>query len=306
VLTPKGNPIVLKALTNLPVNQPIYAPWFDFVDKVNKQSNGELKIEVVGGPEVIPTFEQMTGLRKGAIDMLQAMGSNYASVLPEANCLHLSRITPWEERANGTYDYLVELHKKVNVMYLGRTNYPAGFRIYTNVRVERPHDLANLKVRTGATYIAFLKALGMHPVMIPPADLYTALERGLVDSYAWEIGGIVDWGWSEVTKYLIEPKFFEANNMTVQVNLDKWNRLPAHLQKLLKDLVAETERAWVPWCQKYEQTEKQKMLNAKMKVIEFSQTDGKWYYDLAYKAMWEDTIQKLPDAGPKLRKLMTP
>ncbi len=41
-----------------------------------------------------------------------------------------------------------------------------------------------------------------------PGEVYTALERGVVDGYGWPITGIFDLGWHEKTKYRVDPGFY--------------------------------------------------------------------------------------------------
>ena len=50
--------------------------------------------------------------------------------------------------------------------------------------------------------------LGANVVTTPPGEVYTALERGVVDGYGWPILGIFDLGWQEKTKYRVDPGFY--------------------------------------------------------------------------------------------------
>jgi hypothetical protein len=60
-------------------------------------------------------------LRNGLVDMVFTTDGYYTSVLPELNALSLTKIKPWEERANGVNDLLNKGHaEKLNSFYLGR------------------------------------------------------------------------------------------------------------------------------------------------------------------------------------------
>ena len=41
-----------------------------------------------------------------------------------------------------------------------------------------------------------------------PGEVYTALERGVVDGYAWPLVGIFDLGWADKTKFRVDPGFY--------------------------------------------------------------------------------------------------
>ncbi len=113
------------------------------------------------------------------------------------------------------------------------------FTLYLNKPISSA-DLSGLKIRYSPTHINFLKKLGAQPLVIPPPDVYTALERGLADGFIWPAGLIRDWGWHEVTKYIVNKNFYMAVNV-VLVNKDKWDKIPAHLQKLLIDTQEQAE-----------------------------------------------------------------
>ena len=55
-------------------------------------------------------------------------------------------------------------------------------------------------------------------VQTAPGEVYTALERGVVDGYGWPVTGIFDLGWDKVTKFRMEPAFYSVEvNVLVQV-----------------------------------------------------------------------------------------
>ena len=51
-------------------------------------------------------------------------------------------------------------------------------------------DLTGKKMRTTPLYTPFFKAMGATTKNISPAEVYTALERGVVDGLAWPEGGV--------------------------------------------------------------------------------------------------------------------
>ena len=87
-----------------------------------------------------------------------------------------------------------------------------------------------MKIRCSPTNIGFLKKLGAQPIVIPPTEVYTALERGVVDGYVFPAALITDWGWEKLTKYIVNPGFYNGANV-VLVNKKKWDEMPDYLQK---------------------------------------------------------------------------
>ncbi len=91
---------------------------------------GELKIQYIGGPEAVKTPDQVQALQRGMVDMVFTTNAYYVSVLPEVDALKLSDFTPSEERANGAWTYLNELHQKVGLYYLARLGLGTQFHLY--------------------------------------------------------------------------------------------------------------------------------------------------------------------------------
>ena len=298
-------PIVLKMTSFLPAGDVNMTAWDKFVKDVNEKGKGKLQIKWLGGPEAIPGFKQFDAVRNGIVDIAFGCESYYGRLVSGAAYTHLSRITPWQERANGYYDLRKELLGKHGVFYLGRAEYGTWFHLFTNKAVKKPQEIKGQKIRVSDTYEAFVKALGGVPVTMPGKDIYTALERGTVDGYAWSVLGNVKSGWVEVCKYILEPRIFQMN-IEALMNLKKWNSLPDDLKKLLLDSMAANEKESAKIMADLGEKELKEMQAKGMKMIKFSPEDTKWYVDLAYKAQWDDVISHAPELGPKLKKLLTP
>lgn len=299
------DPIVLKMATFLSKNDTTATAWRPLIDEINTKGKGEIVIKYVGGPEAIPAFKQFEALKKGVVDMIFACEAYYGAEVTKAAYTHLSRFSPQEERKRGYYDFRVELLKKHNVFYLGRAAHNTWFHVFTNKAVKRPQELKGQKLRASATYEPFIKALGAVPITMPGGDVYTALERGVIDGYAWAITGNIGFGWPEVCKYILEPRIYEMN-VEGLMNLNTWNKLPPHLQKMIMEAMINNEIQYGPIMAAVAEKEYKEMQEKGMKVIKFSPEDTKSYVELAYKAGWDDVIKRSPDIGPKLKQLLSP
>jgi TRAP-type C4-dicarboxylate transport system substrate-binding protein len=70
--SPAGAATALKAITYAPLSKVedsmvIFKAW---VDRVNSESQGDLTIELLGGPEVFPVSDQINALSKGLVDVV--------------------------------------------------------------------------------------------------------------------------------------------------------------------------------------------------------------------------------------------
>jgi TRAP-type C4-dicarboxylate transport system substrate-binding protein len=275
-----------------------------FVEMLNKAGKGKVRIDYLGGPEVIPTFDQVQATRTGVVDLSFNVAGFYEDQMPAAHIFLLSKLTPMEERKAGLYDYVQPLHGKNNLYLLGR--YAAGFPFYIHVnkKVETPNDLAKKRIRTASSFDRFLKALKIATVPMAAPDVYTALERGTIDGFTFPDVGVVNFGWHEVTKFYIDHPFYETNQVTI-FNLDSWNKLPANVQDLLTKVQIEFEPVMYEFNKKQVDAERQKMSKAGMQFIKFSEADAKRYTDLAYNVKWQQLREKAsPEVYNRLRELV--
>ncbi len=273
-------------------------------ENVAKQYPGQLEIQYKGGPEVISNREQVEALRNGLIDMVFTTDGYYVSAVPEVNALSLTKIKPWEERTKGVNEFLNKSHEnKINSFYLGRMGSGIPFTLYLNKPITSA-DLSGLKIRCSPTHINFLKKLGAQPLVIPPPDVYTALERGLADGFIWPAGLIRDWGWHEVTKYIVTTNFYMAVNV-VLVNKDKWDKIPAHLQKLLIQTQEQAEHYAVERGQAHVDKEFAAFKKQGIKFIDLPANEAKKFTDTAYSELWAIVIKKAPEKGPKLKEMVS-
>jgi TRAP-type C4-dicarboxylate transport system substrate-binding protein len=297
--------VELKMTTFLPKDDINLTAWWTFVEDVNKKSKGDVVIKFIGGPEAVPAFKQFEAMRTGVVDVIFAAESYYGGAVTGAAYTHLSRLTPPEERKSGYYDLRVDLLKKHNVFYLGRPEHGVWFHIFTNKSVKKPQEMAGQKIRTSATYEPFVKALGAVPITLPGSEVYTALERGVVDGYAWSVLGNISMGWPDVCKFIVEPKLYSMN-LEALVNMDTWNKLTKSQQKLITDAMIENEAKFTKVYEELGEKELKGMQAKGMKFIKFSSEETRWYIDLAYKAGWDEVYKKAPELGPKLNKLLNP
>src|SRR5437868_6267578 len=218
-----------------------YSRGFElFIERVNRDGKGVLQINYIGGPKAMPPFEVGNALKSGVVDVANSTGAFYTNVMPEADAWKLTERPMSELRKNGGYNYMAQLYaEKMNAIFLARHVDGNPFHLYLNKPISSP-DLTGLKIRITPVYRDFFQALGATVVQTAPGEVYTALERGVVDGYGWPITGIFDLGWNEKTKYRVDPGFYSAE-VSILVNKTVWDRLTAQQRDILSAAAARGE-----------------------------------------------------------------
>jgi TRAP-type C4-dicarboxylate transport system substrate-binding protein len=295
--------VTLKVVSAFPENSLYVKRLETWIGRVNDEGKGVLRLNFIGGPKAVPTFEVGNAVRTGVVDVAMSTGAFYTNVFPESDALKLTRMPAAEQRTNGAFDYINRLwNQKGNMQYLARIVEHQTFHVYLNKKIDKP-DLTGLKIRVTPVYRDFFTALGATVMQTAPGEVYTALERGVVDGYGWPIGGIFDLNWHEKTKYRVDPGFYDAE-VSLLVNLDTWKRLTPpqrdYLTKQARALEAQND-----FWKTYTQEETKRQQQAGIEVIRFEGSAGQQYIDKAYEAGWAGVLKASPEHGPKMRELFS-
>ena len=196
-----AGPIILKAVEWSREGAEGGAAFRMYMDMLNEAANGELIIERIGGTETIPGFEQGEALRTGVVDFLFGLPNWFKGLVPEGNLHKLSQLNAWEERESGFHDYMVEVHKKANMFYLGRSHTPVPFNLYSNEGPTTIEGLRGLKFREVPIYAPLYRSLGIIGVTIPFPETYVAMQTGDVDGFTLSRTDVMSMKLPEVVKY---------------------------------------------------------------------------------------------------------
>src|ERR1051326_8330238 len=202
--------VTLKAVTSFAEKTQFSKNFERFIDKVNADGKGVIQINYIGGPRAMPPFEVGNAVRTKVVDIANVTGAFYTNLMPEADGFKLVSKPMSEQRKNGTWEFINQLHnQKLNSYYLARQFHNVPFHIYLNKKPDKL-DFAGLKIRVTPVYKDIVEALGGTAITTAPGEVYTALERGVVDGYGWPISGIFDLGWGKGTNYRMEPAVYRV------------------------------------------------------------------------------------------------
>jgi TRAP-type C4-dicarboxylate transport system substrate-binding protein len=295
--------VALRSVSAFAENTEYVKKLESFIKAVNAEGKGSLQISFIGGPKAMPPFEVGNAVRTGVVDIGMSTGAFYTNIMPEADALKLTQLPATELRKNGAIDLINKIwNEKANMQYLGRVIDYTPFHLYLTKKIDKP-DLTGLKLRITPVYREFFQALGATVVQTAPGEVYTALERGVVDGYGWPIQGIFDNKWEEKTKFRVDPGFYSAE-VSLIMNLDKWKALSAAQRNLLtKHAVAMEEQA-TSW-RKLAEDDTRRQAQVGIQTITFDAATAKQFYDRAYEVGWASAIKASPTYGPQMRKLFS-
>jgi TRAP-type C4-dicarboxylate transport system substrate-binding protein len=217
-----------------------YMPGKTFKENADKASGGKMMI-AISGPEAVKPFEQMQPVTAGAFDFIYTHGtyhdkglSGVAEILPYG---------PDKLRAAGIWQGIDEHYQKThNIKLLALVSIGSkGYHCYLNKPLTDKGDWSGRKLRGVANQHAVIQALGGVPVVMDMGEVYSSIEKGVVDG-ACAPGFVFEaTKHFEVAKYRVEPLFGLLVSM-IGMNLDAWKKLSKEQQAMLTEVGAQTER----------------------------------------------------------------
>jgi len=298
-----GQETHLRLVSAFPENVFYVKRTTDWIAKVNQEGKGILQISFIGGPKAIPTFEVGNAVKTGVVDIAMSTGAYYTNLMPEADALKLAEVSAAEQRKNGAYELINKIWaEKANMRYLARVVDFTPFHLYVNKKIDKP-DLTGLKIRITPVYRDFFQALNASVMTTAPGEVYTALERGVIDGYGWPIHLLFDLNWQEKTKYRVDPGFYNAE-VSLVMNLDKYKALPAKARQLLDKEALGYEQQNEFW-KSYNANEAKRQAEAGIQVITFDAATNRAYVQKANDVGWAAAIKASPTYGPQMKKVLS-
>ncbi|ANG61876.1 ABC transporter substrate-binding protein [Marinobacterium aestuarii] len=291
--------VTLKAVTAFGQDTYFNERFKQFVSSVNEQGKGLVQIQVMGGPESMPPFEVGNAVRAGIVDIANSTGVFHANMVPESLAMTLTRKPMSELRANGGYALMDQIHRdKANMVWLARLSDGLQYHIYTNKKVESA-DLSGFKLRGVPVYRSFFQALGATPLQVAPGEVFTALERGVVDGYGWPSVGIFDLGWQEKTRYRVEPGFYNVE-VSLFMNQASWEKLDQPQREFMRQQVAWIE-SLNEGAGEDAKADKQHQADAGIEAIQLAPAQADQFEALSQSAGWQAVEELSPQYAQQLK-----
>lgn len=293
----------LRLVSFLPGHASFGIPAKRWVDETNQRGKGILQIDFVG-PEAVPVPEQANAVKTGVVDMHSGPPTFYRGSLIEGEVLSLSERSIPELKKNGAWDYLNKLHAdKLNVTLLTGFGDGVRFHIYTVKpanTADKVKPFAGFSLRSPPIYKAFFESLGAQVVSTAPGEVYTALERGMVQGYGWPLWGIKDFGWIKLTKFRYDPGFYNVS-VNIMINRDSYRKLGKPQQDLLAQMSAWMDTEWPSWRAETEAQEEKIQKDGNVQVVNL----GPDLRRRAHEAFWSELEAASPQPIAHLKKLVT-
>lgn len=232
-----------KLVTAWPKNFPgVGAAPENFARSVERMSNGRLRIKVYAGGELVPALEVFDAISRGVVEMGHS-GTYYdKGKVPVAQLftgrpfgMNAQELNAWMHYGGGL-ELFERLYAEYNIVPMVGGNTGVQMMGWFNKELKSVEDLHGLRMRVPGIAGDVLARTGAQVVTLPGAELYTAMQTGVLDAVEW-ISPYNDLaiGLYEVAEYYYYPGWHEPGaSLYFGVNQEAWNSLPPDLQEIVR------------------------------------------------------------------------
>ena len=272
-----------------------------FGKNLEQISGGQMTLQF-NGPDVVPTNEQFQPLQAGVFDILfthpayhlgtTAMGATLAAISPD----------PVKRRKSGIIDYIDKHYHQHGVKLLAVLPMVEYNIVLKKAVGNRVPSLKGLKIRTSPLVAPMVKALGGAPVSLPPGDIYTSLQKGVIDGFTLVAVGLEDYKIHEVAGYLARPTFSYISG-SLFMNLNKFKQLSAREQKWVEQAALKSEKDAKVFFRKKHLSEVEKLKSLGMGITQLDSKDAAKLDKVFNATVWAVTEKYAGKAAKDLHQL---
>ena len=237
----KSKPIILKFTCPWPPASSPMVRRKEVAKRVAEKSGGKLKIELYGVGQLCDPKENFEAVQTGVADIGHVISSYTPGLFPRSQLLEspvfpMPLKNPWVV----SYKVMSELAPKINPEFERNNVVPSGLywlggvvQVFSKKPLLKVEDFKGVKIScVSEVHSNCLKRLGFSPSIIPGAETYLALQKGVVDAALQTHGGARITKYNEVCNYVTLFNWPQLG-FTYVYNPKSLDRLPANLRALL-------------------------------------------------------------------------
>ncbi len=243
----RDNKYKWKMVTTWPPNFPILGESCQLLAQwVEEMSAGQLTIHVYGGGELVPPLEAFEAVSIGGIELASSASYYWAGKIPAAQFFaavpfgfNAQQMNTWLD-VGGGMELWRELYAPYNLIPFNGGNTGLQMGGWYNRQINSLDDFNGLKMRIPGLGGKVLSKVGGSPILSPGSEIYTNLERGVIDATEW-LGPYHDYlmGFPDIAKYYYYPGWHECGTtLEIIINKKKFESLPHHLRAILTSAIS--------------------------------------------------------------------
>ncbi len=223
----------------------------ELCDNVTKASGGRLVWELFPNGAIVSRNEQFDAVSTGAVEVAPSVSendwggkdqlfeiNNIPAGMSQWVAICWGNYTTADDKVSPADKLLAATYAKFNIKAIFAGSKGPEVNSMANKKISKPSDYKGLTFRGAGWELEVIAEpeFGAKPVFIPSADLYSAIQTGVID--ALESGTPSgNWisGYQDITKYWAFPGMNNLNQTNYcLINQDVWKKLPEDLKLIVE------------------------------------------------------------------------
>jgi len=238
---------IIKLATSWPAHFPIMGTGVEkFAQRVKDVSGGSLEIKIYPKNVLVPALAVFDACSSGQIDAFHS-GPYYWKGKNSAFSLYSGipfGFTAEEINSWMTYGGGLELWREQYAKYNlhpflgGNTNIQMGG--WFRKPINSLKDMQGLKMRIPGLGGEVFAKMGVNPILLPAGEIYTSLERGVIDATEW-VGPALDikMGFYKVAPYYYSGWHEPGSILELTFNKHSWHKMAFEHQSIIEVCASE-------------------------------------------------------------------
>ena len=240
-----------------PTGMALYYGGREVAKYITEMSGGRLTVKDFPGGAIVPALKEMMAAHEGVLDAAFTASHYHTAEIGLAGDLfnlYPAGLSPQETIVwvyeGGGLELWQEMYdrKGLNIHVVGLCGFTSaeGFGWLTEPLTSLD-DFEGLKFRTAGIWGEMITELGAAVVFLPGGEIYTSMERGVIDAFEFSTPGMdYSAGFHELGAYLHGPGIHAPQAaFELLINQDRWDELPTDLQAIVTHAAeAMNSRMW--------------------------------------------------------------
>lgn len=241
--TEAASPIELTFAGLWPPTHPMSAACKLWIEKIEKDTNGRVKIKPFWAGALYRPKDSALELAKGVADIGDFSGAYAAKgfdfeksmrmVMWGVSDRQLSRKVYLEVSAK--YPQLENEFTEAGIKVMAYAGIPPYQMLIATRPVRNADDFKGMTIKASGDLAKVATALGADGIVMPMSESYTALQKRTIDAVFAPFETLKSFRFAEVVKYGLELNIASAPAGHWGFSLKSWNKLPQDIRKVFED-----------------------------------------------------------------------
>jgi TRAP-type mannitol/chloroaromatic compound transport system substrate-binding protein len=218
-----------------------------FCQDIKILTDGRLEMKPYSGGAIVPIGEMFDATRRNVVQAMYAMPGWWTGKNPALSPISdliaagytAHEAMGWQYNFGGM-DMLNKIYDKFGLETIGIIVAPVESLVMKKP-IYKIEDFKGMKFRSPEGMEGdFFRKLGAGVVVLPGGEVYSALDKGVVDGADWSSPALnMASGLEQTAKYFFYPGWHSLPQNEFTVNKEAWNELPKDIQAIVRTAIRE-------------------------------------------------------------------